>query len=201
MAISEAFTRILDSLRIHTPGALDDVLKLELFNTADDFLRSTNAWVDEILFETFEGVNEYTLTPTDPPAQVIRLQGCFDQDDLYVVSTMDEPGVVQIDDTVDGKIYTAVVVLSVKDPTDADGLPELPAWIVTKYHDALMHGTLFRLMAQPYKPYSNAALALANARLYASDKAMAKREVLRRNVFRGQPWFFPQQFRVRNKGR
>jgi hypothetical protein len=36
--------RLLQTLRVHVPGATDDLLTLELFNVVDEFLRRTSAW-------------------------------------------------------------------------------------------------------------------------------------------------------------
>lgn len=42
----EPADRILQTLRVSVPGATDDMLSLQLFNTMDEFFRRTNAWRD-----------------------------------------------------------------------------------------------------------------------------------------------------------
>jgi hypothetical protein len=64
--------RILQTLRVHTPGAPDAVLSLELFNSMDKFFRRTNAWRFSSENTLIEGINEYGLgTPAN--STVVRL--------------------------------------------------------------------------------------------------------------------------------
>jgi hypothetical protein len=66
--------RLMQTLRVHTPGATDDLLSLELFNAADEFFRRSSAWRhdDEITLE--ENVTEYGFNiPLD--STVVRVMG------------------------------------------------------------------------------------------------------------------------------
>lgn len=66
--------RIMQSLRVHTPGATDEMLQLELFNVIDEFLRSTNAWRIEEEVELEENQREYAFgLPQD--SIVVRSMG------------------------------------------------------------------------------------------------------------------------------
>jgi hypothetical protein len=197
MALTAPFSRIMDNLRIRVPGALDDGLKHELWNAVDEFLRDTNVWTDEIEFTTSTPQDIYTITPTFVPARIVRCMGLWDANDIPVPVTMDDAGILAIDKaTPDNSTLTTIVTLSVQEPVDADGMPQLPAWIVEKYYDGILDGTLARMFSQPAKPFSNASLALLHQRRFAGQKGLAKREANRRGIYRGQAWTFPQAFRV-----
>lgn len=66
--------RILQTLRVHVPGAPDTLLELELFNVMDTFFRRTSAWRFESIIDLQQGVNEYGFgTPGN--TTVVRLMG------------------------------------------------------------------------------------------------------------------------------
>jgi hypothetical protein len=66
--------RLLQTLRVSAPGVTDDLLKLQIFNVADEFFRKTNAWrhEDSIVFE--ENVYEYPFS-LPPTSMVVRVMG------------------------------------------------------------------------------------------------------------------------------
>lgn len=201
MAISNAFNRILDNLRIRVPGALDNALKHELWNACDEFLRDTNVWTDEISFTISLPQDIYTIVPTFEPARIVRCMGLWDANDIPQYVTMDDAGILAIDkNSPDGATLTTIVTLSVSEPLDTDGMPQLPGWIVEKYYDGILDGTLARMFSQAAKPFSNASLALLHQRRFAGQKGLAKREANRRGIYRGQAWAFPQAFRVSRRG-
>jgi hypothetical protein len=58
--------RIMQTLRTRVPGATDDMLELELFNTIDEFLRRTNAWKYQTSVDISTGDTDYALNvPND----------------------------------------------------------------------------------------------------------------------------------------
>lgn len=63
---SAAVIRIIDSARVHCPGALDGVLRLEFFNTCKDFFNRTDAWQDRIPVFIEGYVSEYDLFSGEP---------------------------------------------------------------------------------------------------------------------------------------
>lgn len=68
----EPTDRIMQTLRVHIPGAPDPTLELELFNVMDEFLRRTNAWKQETNIDISSGETEYDLgVPSD--AAVVRV--------------------------------------------------------------------------------------------------------------------------------
>lgn len=63
--VSHAITRIIDTARIHAPGALDGVLRIELFNTVKDFFNHTDAWQERLPIFVESGVHHYELVSGD----------------------------------------------------------------------------------------------------------------------------------------
>ena len=84
--------RLMQTLRVHTPGATDDLLTLELFNVMDEFFRRTSAWVYKSDITLLEDITEYGfVTPSD--TAVVRLMGVSHQN--IPVPSAASTGVVQ----------------------------------------------------------------------------------------------------------
>jgi hypothetical protein len=63
--------RLLQTLKVHVPGATDPMIQLELFNVMDEFFRRTSAWRYANDIELLENTLEYDLAvPVD--AVVVR---------------------------------------------------------------------------------------------------------------------------------
>lgn len=69
-----ATDRLLQSLRVHTPGATEDMIKLELFNVIDEFFRRTSAWQEEVDIGLQKGYVEYGI-PMPVNATMVRALG------------------------------------------------------------------------------------------------------------------------------
>jgi hypothetical protein len=189
--------RLLDNLRIQLPGAIDDVLRLEIFNALKDFFQDTNIWYEDIDFDVVANEQTYDLIATGSSA-IVRLLGVVNDAERSVVAFMDTPGELQLrDNPTTPATYTARVALTINDPLDREGNPVFPMWILNKYQNDIINGVLSRMMAQPAKPYSNAQLAFFYARKFSSAIGFARQEANRRNVYRGQRWQFPQGFNRR----
>lgn len=84
--------RLLQSLRVHVPGATDPLIELEMFNVMDEFFRRTSAWNYNTDIMLVEDHYEYPLgTPAN--TNVVRMMGVTHQN-LPVPSTIGT-GVVQ----------------------------------------------------------------------------------------------------------
>jgi len=195
---SADLNRLMDNLRIKLPGALDGVLQLELFNTLDEFLKTSCAWQETIQFTTRDGVREYYLTPVGP-AQIVRLMWVRYADEevreLYVEASMAIPGTLVLrHDPEPAKEMEARVTMTISDPVRRDGFPVVPDWIMAKYMDDIMDGVLGRMMGQIAKPYSSERMAVLHTRRFGGAMQRARAEVLHENVYGGQRWNFPQGF-------
>jgi hypothetical protein len=57
----EPTDRLLQTLRVQTPGATDDMISLHLYNIMDEFFRRTSAWIYETDIELKVDLVEYGL--------------------------------------------------------------------------------------------------------------------------------------------
>ena len=210
--------RILDAVRIQTAGAMDGTLRFELFNVFTEFCQRSNAWHAEVLIPVQYGMFLYEIpTPVDT-GQVNRLLWLEGQrpSDLNpsLKSTMYSRGpqrqghlltagsnpILEIEvSPASSETWHAHFALAPMDPTDTNGLPILPSWIASKYHDYLASGLLMRLCAHPKKPYTNPELAAVHGRKFYTGISLAEREARTGYMFDGQRWSFPQTFRTRSQ--
>lgn len=195
MALSVEQLRLMSNIRVAVPGALDDAIRLELFNTLDQFLQETNFWQEEIDFTVTSGVMSYVLTPTEP-GSIIALLAHTNAELVPVRATMALPGTVDlVNDPLTGEVYTATVSMTVVDPVDADDMPEMPDGLLLKYGAGITSGVIGRMMAQPAKPYTNERMGIYNTRLFRGTIANARSAVLHKNIQGGQTWRFPRTFK------
>jgi hypothetical protein len=83
--------RLMQTLRVHVPGATDDLLQLELFNVIDEFMRRTSAWKMEADIVLQDDTYIYDLA-LPPDSAVVRAMGAT-HNGVPVASTTS--GVVQ----------------------------------------------------------------------------------------------------------
>lgn len=186
--------RLMRNARVHLPGALDDLLKLELFNVLDGFFKGSNIWQEEITFRTKVGTTDYSIEQTSV-ASIVRLLWITNSDDIPVTGTMAEPGEIKLrNEPSQIDTYTATVALTVDDPVTRDGYPEFPMWVLAKYGEGVLEGLLGRMMAQPAKPYTNTQMAVFHLKKFTNTVSQAKYEALHKNLNNGQTWRFPQTF-------
>jgi len=197
---STEINRIMDNLRIRLPGAVDELMKLELFNTLNDFFQDTNLWRVRLQFSTEVGARSYSLAPL-PSSAYVRLISLIDSKGLGVSATMDVPGTIILA-TVPNTVQQLVaeLTLTVDDPMSVENYPICPDWALNKYQNDIVDGVLGRMMSQAAKPYSNTQLALYHARSFRSAVAVARMEANRRNIYGAQSWVYPQQFARRSRG-
>ena len=190
--------RIIDNCRVNLPGALDAGIQLALFSTLQDFFDGSNIWTEDIQFDVTPDEQNYSVVPPGVSA-ITRLIGVWNSDDQYVSASMRTPGDLYLAfQPSQADTFTARVALTITDPTNREGYPEFPDWILKKYGVGLIDGVLGYMMSQPAKPYSNERLGIFHMRRFRSVVARAKVEVAHENVYRGQNWKFPQTFASRN---
>jgi hypothetical protein len=193
MALQSAdLTRLMNNARIHVPGALDDSIKLELFNTLDDFLQRTNIWREDIDFVAAPGRTSYELIGTEP-GYVVSLLCSVNSAGLPVAATMEIPGTLDLAaDPSHREELTATVSYTVVDPTGSDDFPQMPEGILLKYGQWILAGVIGRMMSQPAKPYTNERMGIFNLRKYGVGVAHAISATRHKNVYGGQAWCFPR---------
>jgi hypothetical protein len=197
--MSLTVSRLLNNARIHLPGVLDTVLYVELFNTFDDFFRSSNAWQVASDVALTAGTTGYTIAPPTG-ALPVRLMGVVDADRRPVPATMPTPGKIELMAAPSvASTVSATIAYSPDEPTDANSPPAFPAWVVDQYLNGLVHGLVARVMAHPAKPYTNATFAKYHFAEFQKTKSLAKSDATRLNTARVQAWRFPQSFAVRRR--
>lgn len=195
--MSDQLDRLLNNARISLPGAIDSVIKLELFNAIDEFLKETDVWTEDIEFDitttdVTSEVTEYEITSTGA-SLINRMLYVLDESNTGVAASMAEPGTIVLDriPTAEATL-TATVALTVMDPTTRDDFPQVPAWIVSQYYTEFLDGVLGRMMAQPAKSYSNERFAIVHLRKWRNAIALAKRNTNHKNIRGAQAWRFPK---------
>jgi len=200
--MSYSTDRLMKNARNALPGALDNVILLELFNVLDQFFRESRVWTENVAFSVNANDPAGTIYYIEPESvssivalNHVRNENGFRQNAAY----MPIPGeVVFWSPPGSEDLYlTAEVSLSIVDPIQRDGYPEFPSWVLEKYGTGILSGVLGRMMGQPAKPYTNMQLAGAHAGAFRRCIAIASTESLHRNVQNGQAWMFPQQFSTR----
>lgn len=191
MASEPEVTRLVKSLKINLPGAIEDAIQLAMYEVVDEFLDDTNVWREEVTFTTRSGLVEYEIDP-ESAARVTRLVGLVGSADQNVPATMEEPGTVVLrNEPSQEEEHTATISLRLR-TTTSDGYPYMPSWIWRKYRDGLLSGVLGRMMSQPAKPYSNEKLSVLHMRKFSAAKTVATAEANRKNLYGGQNWQFPR---------
>jgi len=70
MSAYSEFDRLMNTLRVRLPGAIDAAIRLELFNTIDDFLRRSNAWRYFQSIPIVAGQTNYAISPPNGTVMV-----------------------------------------------------------------------------------------------------------------------------------
>jgi hypothetical protein len=191
MTESREITRLMDNARLHVPGALDAALKLELFNTFDDFLQRSLFWQESIDYMTSVGRTSYELAGTEDGA-IVSLVSNVNGSDTPIRATMDTLGAIELAITpAQVEELTATVAYTVVDPVDVDDYPRIPDLLLSKYGAGILAGLIARMMSQPAKPYTNERLAIFNSRKFNAAVATARAAVAHANLHGGQTWRFP----------
>ena len=203
MASTAEFERLLADARSNLPGAVIDSISAEMFAAIREFTDFTNAWYEEINVPIVAGTTSYTITPaTTNEGRINRLLNLYDSADLdkrpCAAVRMDLPGVIVLQQQPStAATWVAKVGKVICDQVDGSGVlipatsPLVPTWLVQKYWNAFLWGTLARMHMQGGKPYSNPQMGAFRAAQFNSEKTKARVDALVGNV-RGNPtWSFP----------
>lgn len=190
------FDRLMETVRPHLPGAMDEAIRQELFLVCDEFFTRTDLWTEEQDFVVRSGSKTGEIMPFS--GRIIRLLG-VEHDDRPVrgvyLGDIDSSGistVIMPHHETHEYTYRAKVSLTVADPVSRDAYPIVPVAIVTQNTSALVHGILGRMMMQPSKPYSNMGLAQVHTVKFRGEASRAKNEAKAGKTAGSQAWSFPQ---------
>jgi hypothetical protein len=199
MTDSPDVTRLLNTVRVRCPGALDAAIRWEYYGAVNEFLQESNIWQQAIALPVDSSTNIWTLpAPPVTPCSIHRLINITASDGTQRNGNMQTIGTITLD-TAPQQVdtYTVTVVTVLTDPTDSDTNPQFPTWIASKYNNDLTEGVTGRLMAQQAKPYANTTLAVYYLKRFQAAIAKASVEVRHQNIFGGQRWKYPRGFQTR----
>jgi hypothetical protein len=220
--VESVFVRLLDAVRTYCIGAQDGIVRMELFSAANEFLQRSDIWNAEVLIGTVVGVFLYQMPYYIEGGQINRLVWLEGQrpgvppgsadvavDGQIVTRGPARAGWLETTGSnallrvlyspTNQEMWRAHLALTCVDPTDANGLPTLPDFIVTKYWDYLLSGVVARLCGQPNKPYTNPQLVMFHGRKFMDGINLAKKEARAGFTLGGQRWAFPQTFRSKSQ--
>lgn len=190
-------TRIMASARVRLTGVVDDAIKLELFNTVDEFCRETDIWQEAIPFTTLPYVVDlvYDLVPTE--GTILRLVDLTPADQprpRTLNGTMRVPGELILHTPWNAGVdLVATVSLAPVDPTEAGTeFPVIADWIWQRHFTALVDGLIMKLAMTPDKPYTDPNLVIFHGKRFRNAIGVARMDNQRANLAGGQAWRFPE---------
>lgn len=188
--------RVIESVRSYVPGATDTVLKHELFNVLDDFLRETTLWRERIRIPLAAGKTEFEFEAQDSNSEITTMVAIENVNGFPVQAYMPSPGIVKLDRArSNAEVAYATVALTVTQRVSSTtGYPEVPDWVVAQHRQVLTDGLIARLLLQPAKPYTNLDLGRYHARLFRTGKSKARLGAVNGGLYGGQAWTYPQNF-------
>jgi hypothetical protein len=185
--------RLFNDLQVQLPGAIENAIRRELYNTLDDFCRESFAWRETIEISLTAGVITYAVTPAG--TEIVRVYS-IDHDTFDVKDATYEFGEITFETApTSAHVSTPAYLVAALTPAIGQGVdPEalIPSDMWSKWHRAFLAGTLARMMAQSAKPYSNPAIALYHQRVYNQQKAIATHDARTGGTPGAQMWSFPR---------
>lgn len=189
MATSAQFTKLFNNVRVHIPGAVDEMVKQELWNTMDDFFTLSRVWKDEADLPVYADTTVHYTKPNQ--GRTIFLYS-LKKGTRDINATMKVPNTIVLEQApTTNDTYVRVLDLSCIFEVDASGYPIFPDWVLDKHLLCIQEGLISRLMAQPAKPYTNESLAILRSRKFRDMCAIAKHEAEQGNRRGMQNWVFP----------
>lgn len=195
----------LKMLLPQTPGAVRSVVKAEFLKAVREFYEQSGCLRETVVRDVSTGVDSYVINPDTALMTTLRiLNVAYDGRGLRILQRKpdrrtDPDGtpthwyrsgvktvVLYRIPTVDLEDGLSVYISTLPD-TSTNLLPDISE---TDHFEALMNGTLGRLMQQPAKPYSDAVRATYHLRRFRSAIAEYKGLANKGNVPAGAGWTF-----------
>jgi hypothetical protein len=192
--------RLYTNAQVACQGAIWPMFRQELMEVMRDFCQVTSIFNQAQTLSIVPGTQSYTLTPP-PSAAIKRILSVQNENNPSPYSAVNFPYTLQLPGTFfvqrqpqNDETWIVTYSLYPVDPTDTNGDPIFPNWILDNYFDGIYSGLLYRMHAQQRKTYTNPQLAVTHARLYAKARGVAKADVLMGNNFNGQAWQVPGSY-------
>lgn len=185
--------RLRQNLVATTPGLVPEIGDMELWSAIEEFCNRSTYWREQVTWNLAAGQRDYDFNPVAGnavAAWVMRVEGLVKFNVIPVAILHD------LGDVSQARSGCAEVACR---PSRLD--PYLPGFIIEQWFDTLLAGARQRLFAQVAKPYSNAAMAEYNLKLFRAGIRRARDNVTRGNVAGGTAgWRFPYFARGRATG-
>jgi hypothetical protein len=193
-ACDKYWAKLMGQAKTQLMGASDIELKVQLFDTLQEFFDFSNCWREPISITVIPNTLVYPLIPMS--GRILRLLGVYDQNNVPQQACMPEIGKVQfMYGYSNTQPMTAVVVKNVTDPLECYP-PYMPDWILPQYGTGILSGLLGYMMLQSGTSYSNQGQSAFHLSRFRATIAHAKAATYRANAIGSQNWAFPQSFRV-----
>mgnify|MGYP000317075415 FL=1 len=194
--------RLMNNARVQLAGALDGAIWQEIFNVFSDFCNRTDLWYEDLALvlaaPPYARGDTFAL-PAVTSARPNRLLYVLNPDNIARSMSMPTPGTLEFIDSADmAQTWTARVAFCPDDPVPTSGtltgIPQLPAWMLEKYHLGLLAGVVGTMMTHVGKPYTNPNMAKYHLTKYMNTVSEGKNDARRQNIYGVQRWNFPQDF-------
>lgn len=181
--------RLMDNLLLRLPGAVESVVRLEIFNALNEFCRETNCWWHR---QTIQLQPQQTVVPIFAPmnAETVRIMRVT-HDGIPLNAALRALELTMLIAPQRGIEIDLTTSLAPSYDTQYDDPPWVPAEIWKRHYNAIMDGTLARMMSQPAKPYSSMNNAGVHALQFRTAKNDTRSEVDRAFVYDAQNWQYP----------
>lgn len=202
-------------------GASSAGIKAELFDVLTEFFDVSSCWTEAIDLDALAYQHEYDIETSS--GQIIRLNTViansnFTTNALYDAAEAIPPSGTNLGTWVPqnavmpyiGRIILrnppsnpqamkAVVVKNVVLPTGRDQVPEIPSWVLQRWHRYILSGVLGNMMGTENKSYTNDAMSVYNMKKFQEGISRARVAALKANTMGGQAWVYPQAFKTRSQ--
>lgn len=186
---------MLDTLRLHLPGSLDGVIKLELFNAIDEFCRTSDAYREVLQVPLQEGVTSYILTM--PEHMLLARVISVSHQTMGLGWTVYDPAsdMLLLSNTPNAEHVETPLYVVVSLTPAQDGLQDLDDWLPADVwrnnYQAFLDGALGKMLGQYAKPYSSKDLAVYHLHRFRNAIAVARNEANTGPIKGAQNWMYP----------
>ena len=142
--VERYWVKLIGQAQVILTGASDAELKVQLFDTLQEFFDGSNCWCEPIKFTVVPDYLEYHLVPLT--GRILRLLGVVDQNSIAQQAVMPTIGVVRfLYPYTNVQPMTATVVKNVTDPFLCHP-PHIPDWVLPVHGLGILNGLLGSMM-------------------------------------------------------
>jgi hypothetical protein len=186
--------KLMGQMNVVLSGASDDQLRVQLYDTLEEFFDGSNCWLENIVLTVVPDTLEYPVSPLS--GRILRLYSVLDQNNVPQSAMMPEIGTIRFTyPYTNSQPMVVTVVKTVTDPMLCFP-PNIPDWILPTHGRGIFHGVVGSMMLQPGQSYSNPPAGTFHLQKFRDFTAHARVAMSRMNTVGTQSWAFPQQFRV-----